>query len=121
MAKGHPKKLGKSLLLTKGDRVGIVESPIEEVREMRTAETITGLIHERGRKRLPLERVYRLLFNPEWYLEAYGKMYRNKGAVTQGTTEETADGMSLDKIESIIQALRNEMYQWSPAKRVSIE
>lgn len=88
---------------------------------MRTAETIEGLIHERGRKRLPLERVYRLLFNPELYLEAYGKIYRNKGAMTQGTTDETADGMSMDKVEKIIAALRNESYQWSPAKRIYIE
>jgi len=88
---------------------------------MRTAETITGLIHERGRKRLPLERVYRLLFNPELYLEAYGKSYRNAGAMTQGTTDETVDDMSMDKIERIIQSLKKESYQWSPVRRIYIE
>ncbi len=65
-----------------------------EGREMRETDTILGLIRERGRKGLPLERVYRLLYNPELYLTAYGKIYRNAGAMTQGATEETVDGMS---------------------------
>jgi len=34
-------------------------------------------------KRLPLEDVYRQLFNPNLYLKAYGKIYRNAGAMTQ--------------------------------------
>ena len=40
---------------------------------MRNAETILGLIRDRGRRGLPLERVYRLLFNRDLYLLAYGK------------------------------------------------
>jgi hypothetical protein len=41
---------------------------------MRTADTILGLIRERGKKGLPLERVYKLLFNKNLYLMAYGKI-----------------------------------------------
>ena len=70
---------------------------------MQTAETIEGLIRERGKKGKPLERVYRLLFNPELYLSAYGKIYRNDGAMTPDVTEETVDGMSQDKIAAIIE------------------
>jgi len=88
---------------------------------MRTAENIEGLIRERGSKGLPLERVYRLLFNPMLYLEAYGKIYRNAGAMTKGTTDETVDAMSTEKIGKIIEALRNETYRWQPARRVYIE
>jgi len=40
--------------------------------------------------------------------------------MTKGTTEETADGMAMDKIKSIIEDLRHERYRWSPAKRVYI-
>src|SRR5947199_8858358 len=87
---------------------------------MRTAETILGLIGERGKKGLPLERVYKLLFNKELYLKAYGKIYRNKGAMTHGVTGETPDSMSLAKIDAIIEALRYERYHWLPARRVSI-
>ena len=75
---------------------------------MRETNTILGLIHERGKKGLPLERVHRLMYNSSLYLTAYGKMYRNKGAMTEGVTDETVEGMSLDKIEMIIKALRDD-------------
>ena len=65
---------------------------------MRDAETILGLIRERGKKGLPLEKVYRLLFNRNLYLMAYGKIYRNDGAMTHGVTEEAPDGMRLEKL-----------------------
>jgi group II intron reverse transcriptase/maturase len=87
---------------------------------MRTADTIIGLISERGKKGLPLERVYKLLFNRNLYIEAYAKIYRNAGAMTHGVTDETPDGMSLEKIDAIIKALRYERYEWLPARRVYI-
>jgi group II intron reverse transcriptase/maturase len=87
---------------------------------MREASTIIELISERGKKGLPLERVYKLLFNRNLYLEAYGKIYRNAGAMTAGVTDETPDGMSLEKIDAIIEALRYERYQWLPARRTYI-
>jgi len=87
---------------------------------MRTAETILELIGKRGKKGLPLERVYKLLFSRDLYLKAYGKIYRNDGAMTHGVTDETPDGMSLAKIDAIIEALRYERYQWLPARRVYI-
>src|SRR5919199_1069697 len=93
----------------------------QEVREMRNAETILAAIRERGRRGLPLERVYRLLFNRELYLRAYGKIARNRGALTPGATTETVDGMSLAKIDAIIEALRFERYRWTPVRRVYIE
>src|SRR5215469_9893923 len=91
-----------------------------EGREMRDTDTILGLIRERGRKGLPLERVYRLLYNPELYLTAYGKIYRNAGAMTPGATEETADGMSQAKIATIVKALRDGAYRWTPVRRTYI-
>lgn len=91
-----------------------------KVRVMREAKTIIELISERGKKRLPLERIYKLLFNRNLYLEAYGKIYRNAGAMTHGVTDETPDGMSLEKIDAIIEVLRYERYQWLPARRTYI-
>ena len=88
---------------------------------MRDAATVLEIIRERGRRGLPLERVYRCLFNPDLYLLAYGKIYRNAGAMTPGTTGETVDGMNLGKIEAIIGALRQERYRWTPVRRTYIE
>src|SRR5215472_8415366 len=87
---------------------------------MRTSQTILELIGKRGEKGLPLERVYKLLFTRDLYLQAYGKIYQNKGAMTHGVTDETPDGMGLPKIDAIIEALRYERYQWLPARRTSI-
>jgi group II intron reverse transcriptase/maturase len=84
---------------------------------MQTAKAYLELIRERGKKGLPLERIYRQLFNRELFLMAYGKIYRNTGAMTHGVTNETPDGMSLKKIDAIIEALRYERYQWLPARR----
>ena len=65
---------------------------------MRNADTVLAIIHERGERGLPLERIHRLLYNKDLYLRAYAKLYPNKGAMTPGTTTETVDGMSLMKI-----------------------
>jgi hypothetical protein len=91
-----------------------------EVREMRDAATVLAIIRERGKRGLPLERVYRCLFNPDLFLLAYGKIYRNAGAMTPGVTRETVDGMRLSKIEAIIGALRQERYRWTPVRRTYI-
>jgi retron-type reverse transcriptase len=93
---------------------------IEEVREMRNAETILGIIHDRGKRGLILEDAYRQLFNPDLYLRAYGRIYRNDGALTRGATAETVDGMSQEKIAAIIEQLRTERYRWTPVRRVYI-
>lgn len=88
---------------------------------MQNAKTVLGIIRERGRRGLPLERVYRQLFNRELYLLAYGRIYRNDGAMTPGVTTETADGMSLAKIDALIEALHYERYQWTPVRRTYVE
>jgi group II intron reverse transcriptase/maturase len=87
---------------------------------MQSANTVLELLQERGKRGLPLKRVYRQLFNKDLYLRAYGKIYRNAGAMTPGVTEETADAMALEKIETIIAALRCERYHWHPARRTYI-
>jgi group II intron reverse transcriptase/maturase len=87
---------------------------------MQNAGTVLDVLRERGRRGLPLDELYRQLFNPQLYLLAYGRIYSNKGAMTPGATGETADGMSLGKIGRIIDALRHERYRWSPAKRIYI-
>jgi group II intron reverse transcriptase/maturase len=87
---------------------------------VQNADTYLGILRERGKRGLPVNRVYRQLFNRELYLKAYGRIYRNNGAMTRGITDETVDGMSLEKIETIIEALRHERYRWKPARRVWI-
>ncbi len=69
---------------------------------MRRAEAALAIIRDRGTRRLPLERVHNLLYNPDLYLRAYARLYPNQGAMTKGSTTETVDGMSMAKIERVI-------------------
>lgn len=87
---------------------------------MQNAETVLGILRDRGGRGLPCTELYRQLFNPQLYLLAHGRIYSNDGAMTPGVDGETADGMSLAKIERIIDALRHERYRFQPAKRVYI-
>src|SRR6266436_4389187 len=87
---------------------------------MQTAEVVLNVLRERGRKGLPCTQLYRQLFNKDLYLVAYGNIYSNQGAMTPGASEETADGMSGEKIEQIIGAMRHERYRFSPARRTYI-
>jgi len=99
---------------------GDLDTQRQKVRDMRTAETVLSIIRERGERGLPLTDVYRQLYNEELYLKAYGRIYRNDGAMTRGITKETVDGMSQEKIASIVEALRFERYRWTPVRRVEI-
>ncbi|MCC6498411.1 MAG: maturase [Propionibacteriaceae bacterium] len=87
---------------------------------MRNAATILGIIRERGTRGLPVDDLYRQLWNPDLYLLAYGRIARNRGALTPGATSETVDGMALEKIGAIIEALRFERYRWTPVRRTYI-
>jgi group II intron reverse transcriptase/maturase len=87
---------------------------------MQSAEAVLDVLRERGRRGLPCNELYRQLFNPHLYLMAYGRIYSNKGAMTPGVTGETVDGMSLDKIDRIIDAMRHERYRFSPVRRIYI-
>ncbi len=91
-----------------------------EVLRLRNAKTVLNVIRERGLRELPLENIYRLLYNRNMYLQAYGRLYSNRGAMTKGIAAETVDGMSLAKIDRIIDALRYERFRWTPVRRVKI-
>ena len=87
---------------------------------MQSAATVLGVLRERGRRGLSCNQLYRQLFNPQLYLLAYGRIYANRGAMTPGVTQETADGMSQTKIGRIIDAMRHERYRFRPVRRVHI-
>lgn len=66
------------------------------------------------------ERLYRILFNRDMYLAAYQKIYANEGNMTKGSDGKNIDGMSLERIDSLIELLKNEKYQPNPSRRVYI-
>ncbi|GEN82338.1 maturase [Sporosarcina luteola] len=66
------------------------------------------------------KRLYRNLYNKEFYFEAYAKLYKNKGSNTKGINDDTIDGMSVKRIEKLIEKLKNQTYQPNPARRTYI-
>jgi group II intron reverse transcriptase/maturase len=88
---------------------------------MQNTEQILQAMRKLGEKQIPLTRVYRCLFSEDLFLAAYGKIARNRGALTPGTeTDDTADGMSQERIRKIIEQLRNERFRFHPARRINI-
>lgn len=84
---------------------------------MQRAEHILQAMHKLGEKRIPLTRVYRCLYSEDLFLTAYAKIARNEGALTPGTGNDTADGMSLKRIRHIIAQLRYERFRFRPVRR----
>jgi group II intron reverse transcriptase/maturase len=88
---------------------------------MQKAEKVLDIISDRGKQKLPLYRIYRLLYNKELFLIAYKNIYANNGAMTKGVTNETVDGMSIAKIDRIIAQLKKEIYRFAPVRREYIK
>lgn len=66
-------------------------------------------------------RLFRYLLRPDIYFLAYQNLYANNGASTPGVDEsDTADGFSEEKINKIIETLKNGNYAPKPARRVYI-
>ncbi|MBI5933832.1 MAG: hypothetical protein HY867_09000 [Chloroflexi bacterium] len=87
---------------------------------MQNAEQILQAVRKMGEKRIPLTRVYRSLFSEDLFLTAYDKIARNRGALTVGTESDTADGMSRERFQRIIEELRYERFNFRPARRIQI-
>lgn len=87
---------------------------------MHNTQRKDAIHEERGRRGLKLERLYRELYDLDRYLQAYGKLYRNDGAMTPGVTPETVDGTSVEKMKRIIQSLQDSSFVWRPTKRIYI-
>lgn len=66
------------------------------------------------------ERLYRNLYNPEFYLLAYKNIYANDGSMTPGVDGNSLDGMSSTRIQRIINALKDRSYMPNPARRTYI-
>ena len=83
-------------------------------------EVLKSLTEKSKNESYRYKRLYRNLYNPEFYWLAYKNIYANDGSMTAGADGTTIDGMSNERIEKIIQSLRDRSYRPKPAKRVYI-
>lgn len=88
---------------------------------MRSPKTILENLQKHSKEdNYKYERLYRNLYNPEFYLQAYQNIYANKGAMTSGIDGMTLDGFGKDVVNNLILQIKNHTYQPNPVKRVYI-
>lgn len=80
-------------------------------------EVLRSLTEKSKNESYRFQRLYRNLYNPEFYWLAYKNIYANTGSMTAGTDGTTIDGMSDERIKRIINTLRDRSYQPKPARR----
>ena len=62
-------------------------------------------------------RLYRYLLREDIYFAAYQKLYANRGAITKGIDNDTADHFSQAYVNALIQELRDGPYRVKPVRR----
>ncbi len=65
----------------------------------------------------PVSKVYRRMLDEGLFIAAYTELSPNTGSLTKGTTPETIDGMSLKRIQTLIQSLKDKTFRWNPVRR----
>ena len=80
-------------------------------------ENLTLHSNQKGYK---YKRLYRNLLNPMFFIEAYSNIYAKEGNMTPGIDGKTIDGMSKEKIDSLIHKIKDFSYKPKPVKRVYI-
>jgi len=89
---------------------------------MQNANAILSILNQKSvrNKQYVFDRLYRNMFNPDFFMEAYRKMYAKPGNMTAGTDGKTIDGFKKSKVDELIAKLRNEQYYPTPVRRVYI-
>lgn len=88
---------------------------------MRDPENVLNSLQEHSAQSgYVYDRLYRNLFNREFFLRAYQNIYASQGNMTAGTDGKTIDAMSLERIDRLIATLKDESYQPKPSRRTYI-
>lgn len=82
---------------------------------------LNNLTKQTQNKDYKFKKLYKFLYNEEFYMRAYGNIYAKEGNMTPGADGKTIDGFSMIKVQKIIQELRDFTYQPKPVRRVYIE
>lgn len=67
-----------------------------------------------------IKNIYHYLGSYELLTIAHNTIYKNKGAATKGTSDQTVDGISDEHLLNISNLIKNKEFQWSPIRKVEI-
>ncbi len=88
---------------------------------MLTTEQYLNLINQRGQAGKPIQRVYgNMVKQIDLFVNAYGKLYKNRGALTPGIDGESVDGTSYEQLDKLREKLKNRTFRWTPVRRLNI-
>jgi len=89
---------------------------------MQKAEVVLSILTQKSvqNKEYVFDRLYRNLFNPDFYRLAYSNIYAHEGNMTAGSDDETIDGFNIEKVKTVIAQLRQETYRPKPVRRTYI-
>lgn len=88
---------------------------------MRNPEQVLNILAEHSKEpNYKYERLYRILFSEQMFHVAYQRIYAKPGNMTPGTDGKTEDGMSLERIDKLIESIRSETYCPKPTRRIYI-
>ncbi len=88
-----------------------MRNPIHVLKSLEDKACVQGYMYER---------LYRNLYNPDFYLLAYKKIATSPGSMTTGADGLSIDQMSMARINKIIESIKDHSYQPNPARRTYI-
>lgn len=89
---------------------------------MQKAETVLSMLRLKSEhdENYVFERVYRNLFNEDFFIRAYQKIHAKEGNMTPGVDSDTIDGFNKKQVAKLIELLKMEKYQPKPVRRTYI-
>ncbi len=89
---------------------------------MQKAETVLSILREKSKEseNYTFDRLYRNLFNQDFFIRAYATIYAKEGNMTPGTDGKTIDGFGYHLIEELIEQLKDKRYYPNPVRRTYI-
>ena len=89
---------------------------------MQKAEVVLSILREKSieNEEFVFDRLYRNLFNQDFFIRAYNEIYAKEGNMTPGTDGKTIDGFGYQLIEELIGEFKNETYYPNPVRRAYI-
>lgn len=89
---------------------------------MQKAEIVLSMLAQKAKEdsTFVFDRLYRNLFNPDFYLLAYNNIYDKEGNLTEGTDQVTIDGFNMRLVEKLIEEMKAETYRPKAVRRVYI-
>ena len=73
-------------------------------------DVLNSLSDKSKNPKYKFERLYRNLYNPEFYLLAYKNIYANDGSMTPGVDGVTSDGMWMVRFDYVLESLKDHWY-----------